>query len=219
MSKPYQTLIQSIIDTKQHYKRTDDIKLLAVSKNRNINEIKELYRQGQRLFGENYCQEAIEKICLLQDLDIKWHFIGHIQSNKAKAISEHFDWVQTLASHKVALKLNEHRPQTKGPLNVLIQVNLNQEQQKSGVYLDEVEKLCEQVAKLPALKLRGLMTIPKKILTENEQQKNYQVLTELYNKLKKRFCFDTLSMGMSGDYQAAIASGSTLLRIGRALFE
>lgn len=218
MSKSYQTLIQSIIDTKKKHGRIDNIKLLAVSKNRSIHEIEKLYEQGQCLFGENYSQEALEKISQLQHLDIEWHFIGHIQSNKAKIISENFDWVQSIESIKVAKKLNDHRPLHKKPLNVLVQVNINQEAQKSGVSLNEAAELCASISKLPQLKLRGLMTIPKKILDDDAQQATYYRLTKLYDSLQKPFHFDTLSMGMSHDYRAAIAQGATLVRIGRALF-
>lgn len=219
MNTSYQNLLQSIIDSKQHYKRTQAVKLLAVSKNRNPDEIRNLYEQGQHCFGENYCQEALLKITKLNDLAIEWHFIGHIQSNKAKLIAEHFDWVQTVSSLKVAKKLNDHRPQTKGKLNVLVQVNLNDEEQKSGIAMNEAQALCDEIKQLQNLTLRGLMTIPKKILEPDEQRQNYQRLTNLFNDLKKCADFDTLSMGMSSDFDTAIASGSTMLRIGRALFE
>jgi hypothetical protein len=219
MNNSYQNLLQTIIDSKQHYKRADNIKLLAVSKNRQPDEIKKLFQLGQRLFGENYCQEALLKMKILAECDIEWHFIGHIQSNKAKLISENFNWVQTVSSLKIAKKLNEYRPKDNGKLNILVQVNLNDEEQKSGIAKDNVASLCQEIDKMPRLKLRGLMAIPKKITKHELQRDNYKQLTVLFNEIKNNDDFDTLSMGMSGDFDAAIAAGSTMLRIGRALFE
>lgn len=193
--------------------------LLAVSKTKPEELIRQVYDAGQRCFAENYLQEALQKIHNLADLDIQWHFIGHIQSNKTRDIAAHFDWVHTVDSLKVATRLNKQRPADRSPLNVCIQINISHEPLKSGVTLQEVDELAGAILALPNLNLRGLMAIPAPSKQEDEQRKPFRQLADKFQQLNDQgFDMDTLSMGMSGDLEAAIAEGSTMVRIGTALF-
>ncbi len=196
-----------------------ETELLAVSKTKPAQLIREAYLSGQRQFGENYLQEALDKQALLQDLDIQWHFIGPIQSNKTRPIAESFEWVHSVDRHKVAQRLNDQRPPELGPLNICVQVNLDQEASKAGVSLDDLPALVESVSKLPHICVRGLMAIPA---PRSDRQQQQQVLTQLaaaLTTLKARYpSMDTLSMGMSKDLEAAVAAGSTLVRIGTDIF-
>ena len=197
---------------------TADIRLLAVSKTRPVSEIKRALACGQRHFGENYLQEALEKIPLFGQ-EIEWHFIGRIQSNKTQAIAENFQWVQTIASTRVAERLSRQRPAGMEPLNACIQVDMDENGQHGGIPPEQVAALCELISGLPGLRLRGLMTIP--LPTENEalQRLPFRRLRDLREQLVTRgFTMDTLSMGMTGDLEAAIKEGSTMVRIGTALF-
>ncbi len=215
----FNDISKTIIDTKSCVNRTSDlIKLLAVSKTRTAAEIKTLYGLGQVAFGESYLQEALSKQQELLDCHIEWHFIGPIQSNKTSQISHHFNWVHSLCREKIAKRLNDARSTRPFPLNVLVQVNINQENNKEGLSVSQVSDFCQSLSQLPHLTLRGLMAIPQKSDTFEEQCKHFSKLHDLYKHNQKRFQFDTLSMGMSTDYQAAIAEGSTLLRIGSLLF-
>lgn len=218
MKQQYQALIKSIIDISEQCRHPEPVKLLAVSKMQPEERIRALFALGQKDFGENYYQEAQKKIANLSDLAITWHFIGAIQSNKAKFISQEFDWVQTIDRTKIAQLLHLHRPEGAKRLNVLVQVNVNDEESKAGVRFEEIEHLCEVISALPRLQLRGLMAIPRATLAPGEQALNFSRVTAYYQQLKPRFGFDTLSMGMSADYQQAIACGSTLIRVGRQLF-
>jgi len=194
--------------------------LLAVSKQQSADTIKEAFHLGVRDFGENYYQEAKQKIDTLKDLSICWHFIGPIQSNKTKNIATYFSWVHSLNRLKIALLLNEHRPAGMPPLNVCLQINLVNEESKSGIPPEKAAELALAVSQLPNLKLRGLMTIPP---PQKNQQKQYDLLIQL-NQLMHSINqqlglnLDTLSMGMSDDLVPAIKAGATLVRIGRALF-
>ncbi len=204
----------------QYGRNPENILMLAVSKTQNAAHIREAWQAGVQHFGENYLQEALDKQKTLADFAIIWHFIGPIQSNKAAAISAHFDWVHSVSREKIACLLNEHRPENLAPLQVCIQVNLDQEASKSGVSCEECIKLAYALQSLPRLKLRGLMTIPEPKATLDEQYASLQRLTQLQAHLNQTgdFKLDTLSMGMSEDMDAAIKAGSTILRIGRALF-
>jgi PLP dependent protein len=198
---------------------SDAITLLAVSKTKPVSDILAAYQAGQIDFGENYLQEAELKIQTLADKGIQWHYIGPIQSNKTRKISELFDWVHSVDRYKIAERLSQQRPRTLKPLNILLQVNIDNETSKSGISADQVLPLAEQIAQLPQLKLRGLMAIPS---VQNDYQQQcipFARMQTLLQKLHKQHpeC-DTLSMGMSGDMQAAIAQGSTLVRIGTAIF-
>ena len=200
-------------------RNSSDIALLAVSKRKPVEDIRRAYACGQRDFGENYLQEAQQKMADLSDLDIHWHFIASIQSNKTKPIAEAFQWVHCIDRLKIAKRLSEQRPPTMPPLNVCIQVNIEQEASKSGIKLDEVDLLAEQVAALPNLKLRGLMAIPTPQENYEAQRKPFAQLRQALEQLNhKGFNCDTLSMGMTHDIDAAIAEGATLVRIGTAIF-
>lgn len=198
-----------------------EIKLLAVSKTKPVSDIIEAYQAGQRLFGENYVQEAEQKIIDMQPMypDIEWHFIGPLQSNKTKIVAEHFDWMHTVSREKVAQRLNDQRPPQKLPLQVCIQVNISQEDSKSGIDPQAVIALAEQISQMPNLTLRGVMAIPTATDDTCIQQTEFSQLKQIYQLLQQRFKgIDTLSMGMSGDLDMAIANGSTMVRIGSAIF-
>jgi pyridoxal phosphate enzyme (YggS family) len=193
--------------------------LLAVSKTRPASDILALYRLGQRRFGENYLQEALEKISQLTDFDIEWHFIGPIQSNKTRDIAAYFDWVHSVDRLKIAQRLSDQRPDELPPLNICLQVNVSGEASKSGCSLEELPPLAAQVAAMPHLKLRGLMAIPAPSDDAEEQQLPFRALRKALEQLNSTgMKLDTLSMGMSGDLNAAITEGSTMVRIGTALF-
>lgn len=193
--------------------------LLAVSKQQSIDAMIDLYHQGQRAFGENYLQEALVKIEALKHLDIEWHFIGHIQGNKTKKIAEHFAWVQSVDSERIAKRLNEARPANLPPLNICIEVNIDDEANKAGVTLEALPALAKACLALPNLRLRGLMAIPKVSDNPLEKKQAFLALRTAFDTLNTQgFSLDTLSMGMSADYPLAIECGSTLIRLGTALF-
>lgn len=214
------TIKKLISDYEKKYRReAGSVRLLAVSKKQSIEKIIEAYEAGQRAFGENYLQEALSKITALTDKQIEWHFIGPIQSNKTRKIAEHFAWVHSVDSKKIAKRLNDQRPTQLPPLNICIEVNVSHEQTKSGVMLEEVEALALYCQSLPHLALRGLMTIPAEHDNFIDQRNEFHPLQTLWTTLRQHdIPLDTLSMGMSGDFEAAIAEGSTLVRIGTALF-
>ncbi len=193
--------------------------MLAVSKTRSANEIEALVRLGQRSFGENYLQESLEKIRLLADLNLDWHFIGPIQSNKTSLIAENFSWVHSVDRLKIAKRLSQQRPADLGPLNVCLQVNIDNEATKSGCQVDELPELMAAVRELPNLRLRGLMVIPQATDTLEQQRLPFAKARQLLQGLNEAGAhMDTLSMGMSRDLEAAVAEGSTMVRIGTALF-
>ena len=215
-----QALSQQIRELETRYHReANAVKLLAVSKQQSSERIRQAAVAGASDFGENYLQEAEQKIAALSDLDLCWHFIGPIQSNKTRAIAELFDWVHSVDRLKVARRLAEQRPANLAPLNVCIQVNLSGEDSKSGVALDEVSALCDQVAQLPQLRLRGLMAIPAAITGLDAQRSAFRPLAQCFQSLQSAYSdLDTLSLGMSNDFAAAIAEGSTMVRLGTAIF-
>ena len=188
------------------------VTLLAVSKGQSAERIREAAAAGQNAFGENYVQEALAKIQALPGLE--WHLIGPLQSNKTRAAAEHFAWVQTVDREKIAKRLSEQRPERLAPLNVLIQVNASREASKGGVAPGEVERLAAAVHRMPRLRLRGLMAIPE----PGAPRERYREARALFDHLKERFSFDTLSIGMSEDMEVAIAEGATMVRIGTAIF-
>ncbi len=201
----------------------EDIRLLAVSKTKPVSDILEAHRAGLREFGENYLQEAEAKIAEIAPLPLdpapQWHFIGPIQSNKTRLISRDFDWVHSVDRFKIARRLGEQRPDDREPLNTLLQVNIDREPQKAGIDLDEIPALAAQIAALPGIRLRGLMAIPAPRSDFDQQRRPLRALRQAFDALRSDHpACDTLSMGMSGDLEAAIAEGSTLLRIGTALF-
>ncbi|XBS69112.1 YggS family pyridoxal phosphate-dependent enzyme [Acerihabitans sp. KWT182] len=200
-----------------------EISLLAVSKTKPVAAIEEAIAAGQRAFGENYVQEGVEKIRYFQQRAINpplsWHFIGPLQSNKSRLVAEHFHWLHTLDRLPLAQRLNLQRPAESAPLNVLIQINISGEESKSGIMPDGLPALAAAVAELPRLRLRGLMAIPAPEDDFQRQLAVFQRMTALFNALRRQLPhIDTLSLGMTGDMPAAIAAGSTLVRIGTAIF-
>ena len=195
------------------------ISLVAVSKTFPAEHIAQAHAAGQVAFGENYAQEAVEKITKLAGLALEWHFIGPIQSNKAGAIAAHFQWVHSVEREKIAQRLNAMRPESLPPLNICIQVNISGEASKSGIAPGEEIRLAEAIARMPRLKLRGLMAIPEPAPDAKLQRRRFALLRELKEKLVARgHALDVLSMGMSDDLEAAIAEGATMVRVGTAIF-
>ena len=197
----------------------NSILLLAVSKRKPASDIRIAFAHGQKHFGENYLQEAQQKMAELEDLDICWHFIGAIQSNKTRNIAEAFDWAHCVDRPKIARRLSDQRPPGLEPLNVCIQVNLDQEDSKAGIELEQVGELAAQIHALPGIRLRGLMTIPAPRESFDAQRRAFARIAAALNDLRQQgIDCDTLSMGMTQDMTAAIAEGSTLVRIGTAIF-
>jgi len=201
-------------------RNSNDITLLAVSKTKPATDIMAAYDQGQRQFGESYVQEAVDKIAQLDTFsDIVWHFIGPIQSNKSALVAANFAWVQSVDRLKIAKRLNCQRPETMPPLNVLIQVNISEEEAKSGCHPNEITELAQYIDQCAHLQLRGLMAIPAKSDDANTQTQYFEQLQTCFDKLQTQYPhIDTLSMGMSNDVEAAIAAGSTMVRIGTDIF-
>jgi PLP dependent protein len=196
--------------------RFPGVTLLAVSKGQPVERIKEAIEAGQNAFGENYVQDAVQKMQSLPSSSpsLQWHLIGPLQSNKTRIAAERFDWVQTLASEKIARRLAEQRPAHLPPLNVLIQVNVSGEASKSGVAPHETQAFAKILAAMPRLRLRGLMAIPE----PGADGSRYRKVKTIYDALKGEFGFDTLSMGMSDDLELAAAEGATMVRVGTAIF-
>ena len=195
------------------------VTLVAVSKTRSADEVRAVANLGQRDFGENQVQEAVDKIQVLADMGLSWHFIGTIQSNKCRDIAANFDWVHSIDRLKIARRLSAMRPQSRGPLNLFLQVNLQEEQTKSGVTADHLEDLVNNVLALPQIRLCGLMAIPKPATDFDTQRRVFRMLFDLQNHLRsKGLPLDCLSMGMTDDMDAAIAEGATHVRIGTAIF-
>jgi pyridoxal phosphate enzyme (YggS family) len=197
------------------------IKLLAVSKTFPADDVRAAFDAGQRAFGENYVQEAIAKIEALADLrqQIEWHFIGPLQSNKTRPVAEHVDWVHSIDRLKIAQRLSEQRPANLAPLNVCLQVNVSGEASKSGVAPTDAPALAREIAALPRLTLRGLMSIPEPTDEVETQRAAHRTLRQLFDNLRRDgLTLDTLSMGMSADLEAAVLEGATIVRIGTAVF-
>lgn len=197
----------------------DSVQLLAVSKKQPLSKLHEAIAAGQRDFGENQVAEGIEKIQALANSGLTWHFIGHLQTNKTRIVAEHFDWVHSIDRFKTARRLSEQRPDTMADLQVCIQVNVDAEESKSGVAPENVLELAQQIVELPRLKLRGLMCLPRMRTDFDDQRKPFARLRELAGELREAgIDIDTLSMGMTNDYRAAVVEGSTMVRIGTAVF-
>ena len=196
---------------------------LAVSKTFGPGAVAEAVAAGQRAFGENYLQEALDKIAalpaLVPDTPLEWHFIGPIQSNKTRPIAEHFDWVHSVDRLKIAQRLSEQRPEELGALNICLQVNISAEASKSGLSPEELPEVAARVAQLPRLRLRGLMAIPAPSDDMKQQRAAFAAVRGLYEQLcANGLALDTLSMGMSADLEAAVAEGATIVRVGSAIF-
>ena len=207
----------------------EDIQLLAVSKTFPAIAVEEAMHAGQSAFGENYVQEGVDKIQQLSKLRpwLEWHFIGPLQSNKTRDVAEHFDWVHSIDRLKIAERLSSQRGEFSnlGPLQVCVQINVSEEDSKSGISLEEVDALCDAIAKLPNLVLRGLMAIPAPSDDVSQQHQSFTAVRDCFVGIKAKHSndlgydfFDTLSMGMSDDMEAAIAEGSTMVRVGSAIF-
>lgn len=204
---------------KKYHRSPGSAQLLVVTKKQIIPAIQQVIASGQRLLAENYLQEALPKIHALAKNNIEWHFIGSIQANKTRAIATHFSWVHSVDCLSIAERLNIQRPTTLPPLNICIQVNIDDEPQKAGINIAELSELARAIASLPRLKLRGLMAIPKPQKNFDEQRESFKKLRLAFEQLNQQgFECDTLSMGMSDDFVAAIAEGATMVRIGRAIF-
>ncbi|MDH3984006.1 MAG: YggS family pyridoxal phosphate-dependent enzyme [Gammaproteobacteria bacterium] len=196
-----------------------EVRLLAVSKKQSLEKIREAYAAGQRDFGENFVQEGVEKIEAMAKDDLTWHFIGHLQSNKTRVVAEYFDWVHTIDKFKTARRLSDQRPDDLPPLNLCLQVNVDDEESKSGVTPEALPELAAACRDLPNIRLRGLMCLPAIRENLDEQRIPFAVLRKLAEKLRTGGVdTDTLSMGMTADFRAAILEGATIVRIGTALF-
>ncbi|WP_432697250.1 YggS family pyridoxal phosphate-dependent enzyme [Marinobacterium sp. YM272] len=197
----------------------DSVQLLAVSKTRSADEVRSAVNQGLTHFGENYLQEALDKIEALSDLALEWHFIGPIQSNKTRPIAEHFDWVHSVDRLKIGQRLSDQRPDGKPPLNICLQVNISREESKSGCSPDEAPALARALGELPGIRLRGLMAIPAATDDPDTQHRAFADLRRLLDAIRVDLPeLDTLSMGMSADLVPAIEEGATIVRVGTALF-
>lgn len=203
----------------QALRAAQSVTLLAVSKTKPAALIEAASAAGQRCFGENYAQEAVEKAEALKHLNLEWHFIGPIQSNKTRGLATHMDWIHTVERAKIARRLNDQRPDGMAPLNICLQVNISGEASKAGILPTEVLDLADAISVLPRLRLRGLMAIPAPSEGIDAQRKPFKALKDLWEELKNTFPeLDTLSMGMSGDLEAAVLEGATIVRIGTDVF-
>lgn len=210
---------QHIMQAKIRFQAPQAVTLCAVSKAQSADAIRAVYQAGQTVFGENYLQEALKKQTELHDCAIAWHFIGPIQSNKTQLIAQHFDWVHSVDRLKIAQRLSEARTAAKSPLNICLQVNISAEVSKSGASTSELLNLARQIKQLPHLQLRGLMAIPAPSQDVSFQRDQFRQVHDLFTALNQQgLALDTLSIGMSGDFEAAIAEGATLVRIGSAIF-
>jgi len=220
ISSNLQTVRNQITAATSRYDRpANSVQLLAVSKTRTPDEIREALKAGQRCFGESYLQEAIAKIGRLLETDIEWHFIGQVQSNKTKLIAENFDWVHSIAKIKHAQRLNDQRPASLPPLNVCLQIRIGDEESKGGIDPQQTAGLIRAISKMPRLRLRGLMTLPPPEQDLAAQRQPFRALRVLRDQLAtEELTLETLSMGMSGDMEAAIAEGATIVRVGTAIF-
>ncbi|WP_318425461.1 YggS family pyridoxal phosphate-dependent enzyme [Photobacterium leiognathi] len=214
---------QITLATEKCGRAADSVQLLAVSKTKPVEAIEEAIAAGQYAFGENYVQEGVDKVNHFSTHSAKnllvWHFIGPIQSNKTRLVAEHFDWVHSIDRVKTAKRLSDQRPANMAPLQVLLQVNSNDEETKSGVSLTELPALAAEITAMPNIELRGLMSIPQPATDFDSQFATFKTLSDALEQLKTIYPqVDTLSMGMSDDMEAAIAAGSTIVRIGTAIF-
>ena len=215
----FHNILQKIANANREAGRPLEARLLAVSKTQPASAIRDLAALGQKAFGENYVQEALAKRQELKGLDLEWHLIGPLQSNKCREAAGNFDWIHSLGRIKLVEPLNRFRPEQSGPLNVLIQVNIDAEHSKSGCRPDEINAIADAIVKAPRLKLRGLMAIPEPSPDLQARRESFRELKILFDRLKASHpdC-DTLSIGMSDDFELAIQEGSTLVRIGSAIF-
>lgn len=214
----YHKLANRLTETaRRHGRAAEEVHLLAVSKRQSVDAIKRIAAYGQRSFGENYLQEAESKIAALATFKLEWHFIGKLQSNKTREIATLFDWVHSVDRLKIAQRLNDQRPETAAPLNICVEVNIDAESSKGGVAIDEVPSFVDSLAAFPRLRIRGLMAMPAQQTCFEQQRRSFRRLREIFSNVDCP-AFDTLSMGTSDDFEAAVSEGATIVRIGTALF-
>ena len=220
IAKSLESLKQKVVLAEQRFGRqAGSVKMLAVSKTRSIQDIITAAGQGQRDFGENYAQEAVAKITSLIDHNLVWHFIGPVQSNKTQAIAAYFDWVHSVDRIKIIKRLNDARPDHLAPINLCIQINISKELNKAGIRPEELEQLLSECTNFTGVRIRGLMALPKPSDDFEQQRLQFHELKKLFDKINVNGGrYDTLSMGTSNDFEAAIAEGSTIVRIGTAIF-
>jgi pyridoxal phosphate enzyme (YggS family) len=219
MKEDYQNIL-SKIDSDIEKKSIDKTaRLIIVSKSQPISSIRELIKSGYHIYGENYLDEAIKKIEEIDDNNLEWHFIGRIQSNKIKKIAKYFNWVQTISSEKHARLLNEECQKLEKKLNICVQINIDNEESKAGIMINEIDEFLNNISKYEYLSLRGIMAIPSKLNALKENVNSYNILKLKYDKLSNKYKnIDTLSLGMSNDYKLALSKGSNMIRIGSLIF-
>ncbi len=220
LKQQLQSILSRITEAERQYGREPgSVKLIAVSKTWPAPYVREAFNGGQTRFGESYVQEAKEKIAALADASIEWHFIGAIQGNKTRFIAEHFSWVHSIDRAKIAQRLNDQRPSHLPPLNICLQINISNEDTKAGTSLAELHHLAEKVATLDNITLRGLMVLPSQSTSLTKQKNDFAQVRSAWDALRTQgYSLDTLSMGMSNDFEVAISEGATFLRIGTAIF-
>ena len=219
MKEDYQNILSRINSDIGRTSIDKTIRLIIVSKSQPISSIRELIKSGYHIYGENYLDEAIKKIEEIDNNNLEWHFIGRIQSNKIKKIAKYFNWVQTISSEKHARLLNEECQKLEKKLNICIQINIDNEESKAGIMINEIDEFLNNISKYEYLSLRGIMAIPSKLNALKENVNSYNILKLKYDKLSNKYKnIDTLSLGMSNDYKLALSKGSNMIRIGSLIF-
>lgn len=219
MKEDYQNILSKIDSDIEKISIDKTTKLIIVSKSQPISSIRELIKSGYHIYGENYLDEAIKKIEEIDDNNLEWHFIGRIQSNKIKKIAKYFNWVQTISSEKHARLLNEECQKLEKKLNICVQINIDNEESKTGIMINEIDEFLNNISKHECLSLRGIMAIPSKMNALKENVNSYNILKLKYDKLSNKYKnIDTLSLGMSNDYKLALSKGSNMIRIGSLIF-
>jgi len=219
MKEDYQNILSKIDSDIEKISIDKTTKLIIVSKSQPISSIRELIKSGYHIYGENYLDEAIKKIEEIDDNNLEWHFIGRIQSNKIKKIAKYFNWVQTISSEKHARLLNEECQKLEKKLNICVQINIDNEESKAGIIINEIDEFLNNISKYEYLSLRGIMAIPSKLNALKENVNSYNILKLKYDKLSNKYKnIDTLSLGMSNDYKLALSKGSNMIRIGSLIF-
>ena len=219
MKEDYQNILSRIDSDIGRTSIDKTVRLIIVSKSQPISSIRELIKSGYHIYGENYLDEAIKKIEEIDNNNLEWHFIGRIQSNKIKKIAKYFNWVQTISSEKHARLLNEECQKLEKKMNICVQINIDNEDSKAGVMINEIDEFLNNISKYKYLSLRGIMAIPSKLNALKENVNSYNILKLKYDKLSNKYKnIDTLSLGMSNDYKLALSKGSNMIRIGSLIF-
>ena len=219
MKEDYQNILSKIDSDIDKISIDKTIKLIIVSKSQPTSSIRELIKSGYHIYGENYLDEAIKKFEEIDNNNLEWHFIGRIQSNKIKKIAKYFNWVQTISSEKHARLLNEECQKLEKKLNICVQINIDNEESKAGIMINEIDEFLNNISKYEYLSLRGIMAIPSKLNALKENVNSYNILKLKYDKLSNKYKnIDTLSLGMSNDYKLALSKGSNMIRIGSLIF-